>query len=641
MQLNPADRPSMNNMYNSSYTSSVQSDEMRRSTEMYNKAKQPLITGIIPSPSFASAFRQVSDMDDEAGSGDFISPLSGQRVRKEDMKHSNMQPFLKGNITQNTNIEKFSSKLDKDTGMDKFYVQKREVESIFKPTSQISNINGGKGYNDFLRSRINPSRINNNISPVDKVYVGPGLNKGYTSQGTGGYQQSDGLDYARPKTLDELRSKVDQRQTVFKMPFKASAKGTDQRGVVTPYKKNKPERTYGQTEDNWFKTTGTVLKTAERPALALKNPMKQDMHTEYKGGAILQDVKGMAEFDDYGKKNVIVYNNERQFTQSCTVVNNFSTNVKAMITPVVDAIRLSLKEYMVDATRAGGNPQAQMPNKLAAHDPSDVLRTTVKETTSQDSDQLNLTGPSQTYSAAQDEAKTTVKETLIHDSDILNIKTNPGLYAKNDDEANTTIRETLPLINTNRNLGTGIYKVYVYDPDIAMRTTTKQTTVKSRSEMGFIGGVINNILGGYATTEVEMKNTHKQFTTDQSDYTQYSVAKAAANFRPTSREAEYNGEYDDAREQLLIEAGHTPNPGNMNIPIDKSDITMKSDKLIADSYAVREAGNLDKIYGQLLEVEEDSLTRDTKRTNAFEDRLDGSILSALKTNELSIHINPI
>jgi hypothetical protein len=79
----------------------------------------------------------------------------------------------------------------------------------------------------------------------------------------------------------------------------------------------------------------------------------------------------------------------------------------------------------------------------------------------------------------------------------------------------------------------------------------------------------------------------------------------------------------------------------MNIPIDKSDITMKSDKLIADSYAVREAGNLDKIYGQLLEVEEDSLTRDTKRTNAFEDRLDGSILSALKTNELSIHINPI
>jgi hypothetical protein len=321
-------------------------------------------------------------------------------------------------------------------------------------------------------------------------------------------------------------------------------------------------------------------------------------------------------------------------------VNNFSTNVKAMITPVVDAIRLSLKEYMVDAPRAGGNPQAQMPSKLSAHDPSDVPKTTVKETTSQDSDTLNLAGPSQSYSAAQDEAKTTVKETLIHDSDLLNIKTIPCLYAKNDDDAKLTIRETLPLVDTTRNLGTGIYKVYVYDPDIAMKTTTKQTTVKAKSEMGFMS-MINKILGGYATADVELKNTHKQFTTDASDYTQYSVGKATANFRPTSREAEYNGEYDDAREQMLIEAGHTPNPGNMNIPIDKSDITMKSDKLIADSYAVRDAGNPDKIYGKFSDIDEDTLTRDIKSNNAFEDRLDSSILSALKTNELSIHINPI
>lgn len=642
MQLNPADRPSMNNMYQSTFSTTVRSDELKRSTDLYNKAKKPLITGIIPNPAFASAFRDVSDMDiNNDQDGDFISPLSGQRIRKEDLKHSNMQPFLKGNVTQNVNIEKFSSKLDKDTGIDKFYVQKREVESIFKPTAAINNVNGSRAFTDFYKSRLNPSRINNNISPIDKVYVGPGLNKGYTSQGTGGFQQSDSLDYARPKTLDDLRSKVNQRESVFKIPFKAAAKGTDQRGVVAPYLKNKPERSYEQTEDNWFKTTAGVLKTAERPALALKTPMRQDMHTEYQGGAVLQDVKGMAEYDDYGKQNVIVYNNERELTQSCTVVNNFSTNVKAMITPVVDAIRLSIKEYMVDAPRsAGGNPQAQMPSKLAAHDPSDVLRTTVKETTSQDSDQLNLAGPNQSYSAAQDEAKTTVKETLIHDSDVLNIKTIPCLYAKNEDDAKVTHRETLPLINTNRNLGTGIYKVYVYDPDVAMKTTTKQTTVKAKSEMGFIG-LIKNILGGYATTDVEMKNTHKQFTTEASDYAGYSVGKATANFRPRSREAEYNGEYDDAREQLLIEAGHTPNPGNMNIPIDKSDITMKSDKLIADSYAVREAGNLDKVYSKLPDIEDDSLTRETKRNNAFEDRLDGSILSALKTNELSININPI
>jgi hypothetical protein len=638
MQLNPADRPSMNNMYNSSYTSSVQLDALQKSTDLYRKAKQPMISGIVPNAAFASGFREIQDdiIDD---SGDFISPLSGQTIKKKDMKHNNMQPFLKGNITQNTNVERFTSKLDKDTGIDKFYVQKREVQNMFKPSTGINNINGTKPYMDFYRSRLEPSRINNNVSPMDKVYVGPGLNKGYTSQGSGGFQQSDSLDYGRPKTLDELRSKVDQRESVFQIPFKASAKGTDQRGVVTPYKKNKPERTYNQTEDNWFKTTASVLKTAERPALALKNPMRQDMHTEYQGGAHTQDIKGMGEYDDYGKQNVLVYNNERQLTQSCTAVNNLTTNVKALMTPIVDAIRLSLKEYMVDAPRAGGNPQAQMPNKPAIQDPSDTPKTTVKETTTQDSDQLNLAGPSQGYSAAQDEAKTTVKETLVHDSDLLNIKTATGcLYAKNDDDAKVTIRETLPLVDTTRNLGTGIYKVYVYDPELAMKITTKQTTVKGRSAMGFISGVINKILGGYATTEVDMKNTHKQFTSDNSAY---GVAKAIANFRPPSREAEYNTEFDDAREQMMIEAGHTPNPGNMNIPIDKSDVTMKSEKLVQDSYALREAGNVNKIYTKLPDLKDDNITRDAKKYDTFDDRLDANILSALKSNDLSIRINPI
>jgi hypothetical protein len=638
MELNPADRPSMNNMYNSSYTSTIQTDEMRRSTQLHAKAKQPMITGIVPNPAFASAFSEIPSDEPTTDDNYFISPLSGQRMRKEDMKHKNMQPFLKGGITQNTNVENFTSKLDKDTGIDKLYKQKREVQNMFKPIAGVNNINGTKPFNDFYKSRIQGPRVNNNVSPISKVYVGPGLNKGYTSQGSGGFQQSDSFEYGRPKTLDELRSKVDQRETVFKIPVQSPAKKTDQRGVVTPFQKNKPERTYNQTENNWFKTTGAVLKTGQRPALALKNPMRQDMHTEYQGGAVLQDVKGMSEYDDYGKQNIIVYNNERQLTQSCTTVNNLTANVKAMITPIVDAIRLSIKEYMVDAPRAGGNPQAQMPSKLAIQDPTDVPKTTTKETTVQESDQLNLTGPEQSYSAAQDEAKTTVKETLIHDSDLLNVKTNNShLYAKNDDNAKKTIRETLPVEDTVRNLGTHKYRVCIYDPNVAMKTTTKQTTIKATSELGFIGGFINKVLGAYATTEVDLKNTHKQFT---SDHSEYGVAKATNNFQPRSRVAEYNIEHDDAKEQLVIEAAHTPNPGNMNIPVDKSDITMKSEKLIGDSYAARNAGNLNRIYNKLADVTEDNLTRIAGR-DMIDDRLDANILSALKTNELSIKINPI
>lgn len=634
MELNPADRPSMNNIYNSKYTDTVKNDELARGKNLYNKSKQPTVTGVIPQPAYVS-------LDNISNKNEHVSRLSGETLDMKQFKHNNMQPYLRGGITQNTNVERFTAKLDMNTGIDKFYMKKQEVESskFFKPVSGMENINGGKNPNDFLRSRILPSTINNNNFPIDKVYVGPGLNKGYTNEGSGGFQQSDTFDYARPKTLDELRSKVNQRDSYFKIPVKAHAKGTDQRPVVSPYAKNKPERTYNQTEDNWFKTTGAVLKDAERPELAVKATAKIDTHTEYKGGAKFGNLQGMGEFDDYGKQNVMVYDNERQVTQSCTVVSNLTTNVKAMLTPVVDAIRLSLKEYFVDAARAGGNPQAQMPSKPTTYDPEDTPRTTVKETVLHDSENLNLTGPNETYSALHDEAKTTVKETLIHDSDILNVKPgNSCVYAKNDDDAKRTIRETLPLIDTRRNIGLTVYKVYLYNPDIAAKTTVKETTVKGSSELGFIGGVINKLLGGYATAEVDVRNTHKQFTSDND---QYGTAKSVYVHMQRSREAEENAEIDGAREKLFIDAAQTPNPGNMNIPIDKSDIIMKSNRLLQDDYAERDKGNLDKVYQIPAIIKEENITKEPMRENAYAGRLDTGILSALKTNDLSIKINPI
>jgi hypothetical protein len=607
----------------------VKDDQYRLGKDRYDQSLNPSITGMISQPIYSDLFST-----NQSASGEFISPLSGQKIA--DMKHNNMQPFLKGNITQNTNVERFTSKLERDTGNDRFYMKKREVESIFKPISGLNNINGARQYTDFLKSRIEPSKINNNISPMEKIYVGPGLNKGYTSRGSGGFQQSDTLEYSRPKTLDDLRSKVNQRETIFQIPFQAPVKGTEQRGVAVPYAKNKPERTYAQDENNWFKTTGAVVKDTVRSPLVIKEPT--DLHTEYQGPAKLENVKGMATDDDYGKKNIIVYNNEREKTQICTPVANLTTNVKALLTPVVDALRLSLKEYLVDAARAGGNAQAQVPNKPTVYDPTDTPKTTVKETTVADSDQLNLTGPSQSYSAAQDEAKTTVKETLIHDGDVLNVKSNTCSYMKNDDNAKTTVKETLPVVDTKRNIGAAVYKVYVYDPDLAAKTTTKQTTIKGKSEMGFLGGLINSMLGGYASADVELKSTHKQFTSDNYDY---GIAKAIYEFKQTSREAENNAEIDGARERLLIDAGHTPNPGNMNIPIDKTDISMQTNRLVTDDFAEREAGNLNRVYQLPPKTSEDNFTREPVKSNAFEDRLDSTILAGLKTNDLSIKINPI
>ena len=639
MDIYSNDKPSMKNIYESKYLETVRKDEYQRGKEMYKKARKPYKTGVVPMPADSSMFSNFNETTNDNDNN--ISLLSGEKMNINQFKHNNMQPFIKGNVTQNTNVEKFTQKLDMNTGVDKLYRRKREVENFNQPTTGYHNINGSKSYNDFLKSRAvaGMTGIQNNISPFEKTYVGPGLNQGYSSKGVGGYQQQSTLDYARPKSMDELRSKINQRDTIFEIPIKAPPKGTEQRGIVTAYNKNKPERTFDKTHDDYFRTTGAYTKDRSRAELAVKNTHRQDTLREYSGVPKMEFQKGMAFEDDHGRNNIIVYDNERQETETKTTVSNVTSIVKSLISPVVDALKYTLKEYTVDAPRAGGNAVAQIPKKLTVLDPADTPKTTVKETLVQDSDILNLTGPDGTYSAAHDIAKTTVKETLIHDSDHLNITLPVNTsYMKNEDKAKTTTKETLPVVETVGNFAGKSYKIVTYNPENMAKKTVKETTIKGSAELGYIGGVLNSILGGYATKEVDLRNSHKQFTVDNESV---GIPKSTAEFRQVSREAEENAIIDGTREAQLIAAGHTPNPGNMNIAIDKNDVRMKTNKLVDDSYAAREAGNVGVIYQTSPEINECEITREQNMNNAYENRLDGSLMDSLKDNEFNININPI
>ena len=635
MELYPGDKPSMKNIYESKYLDNVRQDQFDRGVELNQKSKNPGKTGIISLPTTASTFSEIRDDDD-----DNIISLTGEKINSKDFNHNNMQPFLKGNITQNTNVEQFTQKLDYNTGVDKFYKKKQELEPFSQPVAGFHNINGSKSESDFLKRRLVVSEMQQNVTPFEAVRVGPGLNQGYTNRGSGGFQQNNSLEYARPKTMNELRSKINQKEGFFSMNYKAPIKGTEQRGVVNPLRKNKPERTYNQKLGDLFGNSSYLKKNTLRPELAVKAVNRRNTHKEYTGPAKLEFLKGMSLDDDHGKSKIIVYNTERQETQTKTVVSNLTSTIKAIVSPVMDVLKLSTKEYLVDAARSeGGNVVAQIPNKLTVHDPNDLLKTTVKETTVHDSDTLNLTGHDGTYSALNDIAKTTVKETLVHDSTYLNVKTaNDNSYLANDDKAKTTNKETLPVIDTVRNIGKAVYKVHTYDPEIVAKKTIKETTIKGNSELGFIGGVINSILGGYATSEVDLKNTHKQFTVENQEI---GIAKSINDHRQVSREADENMEIDPTREQQLIAAGHTPNAGGVNIPVDKKNINMKTNKLICDNIPIRKTGNVNVIYQNSPSVENISQLPVSDKKNAFENRLDGNVMTSLTKNDFNININPI
>ena len=642
MELLNNDIPSMKNIYDSTYWNQVKKDEQQRGNKLYEMAKDPYNTGVISMPgSNSNIFKKMNFEEPELSDEQYVRSLTGEKVDRNSFKHNNMTPFLRKNITQNTSIENMSPYLDAKTGSNQYWQSKKEVPCMFKPTANSGgNICGMKNNDDFFKSRIDFKEKANNFFPIEQVKVGPGLNQGYGSRGYGGFHQTDLNDLARPKNLEDLRSRINQKETYYKIPVKAHAKGTDQRGIQMPLDKNRPETVYEQREDMWIKTMGANTKETLRAAQNIRPTTRQESHVEYSGNVSLND-KNAGYGDDYGKDNLMVYDNERITTEQNTVVSNVTSVVKAIVSPVIDALKYSMKEYTVESERGVGNPSIQIPSKATTYDPDNhIMKTTVKETTIHDSELTNLSGSKETYSTITDQAKTTVKETTIHDNIVTNIKANETGYTTSDDNAKTTIRETVKAVDTVRNIGGVTYKVTVYDPEIVAKTTVKETTLVSKSQYGFLSGIIEGLFGGYLNKEIDLKNTHKQFLSDTNEY---GIAGAANEHRQRDRYAEENAEIDDTRERIMIAAGHTPNPGNMNINRDSSEYKMTTRKQFENSVAARDNGNIGMIYQSPPSIDECGITKMPQKSNAFFNRLDSDLLEPMNDNDLmkNQRINPI
>ncbi len=709
MNISSNNIPSMKNIYDSTYWNNIKEDEQSRSNDLYKKSMKPYETGVVSKNSTSDSFKRkfYSEINDENDDGemmgDYTYSLTGEKVNVSSLSHNNMTPFLKKNVTQNTNIEHMSPYLDNLSGNNCLKQKKKEVQCMFKPEVNSGGyICGMKNNDDFYKSRIEVSEVSNNFFPIEKIRVGPGLNQGYGNESTGGFQQADTLDYAKPRTLNELRSRINQKQTYFEIPIKGHLKGPDRRGEISAMTKQRPDTVYEQTEDMWLKTTGANSKNTLRSAQNIRPTARQESHIEYTG-PIARSELNQGINDDYGKSKIILYDNERESTEQRTVVTNVTSLIKALVAPIMDVLKYTNKEYTVESARGVGNPSIQIPSKQTLYDPvnhvmkttvkettlhdnengnltgnketytayTDTAKTTVKETTLHNNEAGNLTGNKETYSALTDNAKTTIKETTIHDNDtgiltgnketyssltdsakttiketlihdtvITNVKGNDGIYLKNGDDAKKTLRQTLPVEDTVRNIGGVVYKVTLYDPDIVAKTTTKETTIVGKSEYGFIGGMLEGIFGGYLNKNVEMKNTNKQFT---SDVNEFGIAGSLNEHRQTDRTADENAEIDGTREAILMAAGHTPNPGNMNIGIDAENIEMYSKKPIENSFPAREKGNVGIIYQTSPTLDNCGITKIPNKSNAYSNRLDSDLLESVNKNDLmrTQQINPI
>lgn len=464
----------------------------------------------------------------------FYSSLA--ETSMDDFSHNNMVPFFGGGITQNMNVNMNQTLLEKYTGNDdSTRIEKIEQTNFSDIRKNVYTHENSQAYlTEFDRMESSP--FHNNILPTEQVKVGPGTKFSDPIDPSGGFQQDSYRDIGYYKDIDDLRVKTNPKES-YEGRVVDGLKET-KRGKLGKLDKNRVDTFYEKTEDDLFKTTGAYLKEKKRPCVDVKDTNRKDA-VEYQGVAHknIGDIKygevkdstkqnlesygernaqmtdtGKGYTYDYGKKNILVYNNERDVTSTKTYEGNLTSYIKSMIAPITDVFKRSNKEYFVQNAREFGQMQSTLPNKQTIYNPNDIAKTTIKETLVEDTRTGNIKGIEQitTYDP-NDVARTTIKETLIHDTKLGNLSTTYKSIVYDPKEiAKTTVRETLRDSDKTINLK-GHKMQMVKNPNDKARTTIKETTIDNDG-LGIVSN--QNKGGGHITNKYNAKHTNKEITSD-------------------------------------------------------------------------------------------------------------------------------
>ena len=447
-----------------------------------------------------------------------IQSLSGESLSPEEFVHNNMVPFFGGSVLQNVNPHASASRLEAHTGISTVQQHKDTRSPFFSPTKGNTYVHGSPALpEELFDTRFETSKYKQGEKPKQETKVGPGLNQGFTSQPSGGFQQSELREYVMPKTIDELRAKTNPKVTYTTPIIKGTAPNF-KRGKQAVVNKNRPDNYYVNTPLRYNTTTGIVkgrrLRTVpidrqthrqtqlrshtggamphfkneqSRPEeyVRTSNPFREEIALGKLGISNATNPNTWGDFEaftgSYGKKGIEILPNERDTTQLTSYLSNAASFVKALVAPLSDVMKTTRKENVIGNPRTTGNMNSSV-KKLPVHDPNDVAKTTMKETNIHDNRTGNMSNSTRLASTVYDPndiARTTIKETNIHDNRTGNLKgpTKLATYDPND-IARTTIKETN--IHDNRTGNINDFSKHsgpAYDPNDIARTTIKETNI--------------------------------------------------------------------------------------------------------------------------------------------------------------------
>jgi len=341
-----------------------------------------------------------------------VYTMTGNYLESQEFKHNNMVPFYGGKVkgyTYDMNVAE--TLLDNMAGTGSQVIKKIEQAPLFKPEDNINWAYGAPNNSDFYQSRVNPGMKSNNVKPFAPVYVGPGLNQGFSSEGTGGFNSGmEARDLWMDKTVDQLRvvtnPKMEYTLDNHEGPANAQIKNL---GIIGRVEKQKPDTFFMNTQDRWLTTTGDEKGQMLRSIQEMGVIRRPNCETSYPGPAApaekvagyvptayenskrtelpAKDINhstavGRGPVDNLNMlQSYSNYNNHRSTSrQTDTMRSGFSGAIGAVIAPLMDILRPSRKEEVVSNLRIYGDPGRAVESGYVLN-PNDVTPKTIKETT--------------------------------------------------------------------------------------------------------------------------------------------------------------------------------------------------------------------------------------------------------------------
>jgi hypothetical protein len=345
-----------------------------------------------------------------------VSGLSGQEIKANDFKHNNMQPFFRGNAKQNMTSTANTSRLDMYTGAGSTQIEKKEMSPMFNHNVPFGQPFGNEPNAEFVRSRIvEPSRRNNE-KLFEPTRVGPAIGDKGGIMGNGGFQQlevNEIMKRAMP-TTDKLRVANNQKVTYNNQVVPGSHFITAPALDTGEVRKYRPDTFFlNETGERNGIASSDVKKETVRPIQVLKYTTRTDTTSEVIGAAASQEAfksyvagdyktpntqqyggagyrntdastYGAGARDDYGVTTYEVRPNERLATQDRVMGLNLNPAESGQVAVhYEDDARPTRRGETVGNIRQTGTPvgYAGGAPAITTWDPSDVARTTVKETT--------------------------------------------------------------------------------------------------------------------------------------------------------------------------------------------------------------------------------------------------------------------